>query len=134
MKTLSSINERIAQVVEYSGLTKTAFGERINMSSAFMSQLCSGARAPSERTISDICREFRVNEVWLRTGSGDMLKSLSRREEIAVYMADLLSGERSPLEEAVISAMARLPSDLWPAAARMLDLLLEEYQRTKEEE
>lgn len=127
------MNTRIAAVVEYSGLTKTAFAKRIGVSQGFVSELCSGKSKPSERTISDICREFRVNEVWLRTGSGDMLKSLSRREEIAVYMADLLGGERSPLEEAVISAMARLPSDLWPAAARMLDLLLEEYQRTKEE-
>lgn len=66
---MSTINERIAQVVESSGLTKTAFAAEINISQPYLSQLCfASGKNPSDRTISDICRIFDVDEIWLRTG------------------------------------------------------------------
>ena len=129
---MSTINERIAAVVADSGLTKTAFAEKINMSQPYLSQICGGTRSPSDRTILDICREFRVDEVWLRTGAGEMHRPMSRREEIAAYMADILGGTRSDVEEAIIVAMSRLPSDYWPVAARFLDFLIEEYSRPRD--
>lgn len=68
---METINDRIAWCVKDSGLTKTAFSERLNVSQAFISQLCSGSKMPSDRTIADICREFNISEVWLRTGDGE---------------------------------------------------------------
>ena len=53
---MKTINERINYVVSQSKLTKTAFAKRVNISQAMVSMLCSGATAPSDRTISDICR------------------------------------------------------------------------------
>ena len=67
---MKTINERIAWCIEDSGLTKTAFAERINVSQSFISYLCSGKKVPSDRTIADICRVFNISEVWLRTGEG----------------------------------------------------------------
>lgn len=69
---MSELNERISYIIENLGMTKTAFAERLNVSQAFVSQLCSGAKQPSERTLMDICREFRVNYLWLTEGKGDM--------------------------------------------------------------
>ena len=68
---METINNRIAWCVKDSGLTKTAFAERINVGQPFISQLCSGTKTPSDRTIADICREFNISEVWLRTGEGE---------------------------------------------------------------
>ena len=68
---METINERIAWCVKDSKLTKTAFAEKINVGQSFISQLCSGAKMPSDRTIADICREFNISEVWLRTGEGE---------------------------------------------------------------
>ena len=43
------------------------------------------------RTIADICREFYVNEDWLRTGEGDMFKSKNNtNEELAFQIGKLL--------------------------------------------
>lgn len=67
---MSTINERIAWCVKDSGLTKTAFAERINVSQQHVSRLAKNG-TPSDRTIADICREFKISEVWLRTGKGD---------------------------------------------------------------
>lgn len=71
---MSTINERIAQCIATTGLTKTAFAQKINLSQPHMSKIALGHSAPTERTIADICREFNVNEDWLRTGKGEMLK------------------------------------------------------------
>lgn len=68
---MDSISERIAWCVEDSKLTKTAFGERINVTQQHISNLCLGKKLPSDRTIADICREFSISEVWLRTGHGE---------------------------------------------------------------
>lgn len=62
---MESINDRIAQCVKDSGLTKTAFAAKINVSQGFISNLCIGEKVPSDRTIADICREF----MFLRYGS-----------------------------------------------------------------
>ena len=68
---METINERISWCVKDSGLTKTAFAEKINVSQSFISRLVSGEKVPSDRTIADICREFNISEVWLRTGDGE---------------------------------------------------------------
>ena len=60
------MNERIKKILEELGLKKVEFAERLHISRPYASELCSGAKAPSDRTISDICREFGVREAWLR--------------------------------------------------------------------
>lgn len=72
---MSNINERFSDIVRASGLSKTAFGERINISQQYVSKLTKSG-VPSDRTISDICREFNVSETWLRTGEGEMFNQL----------------------------------------------------------
>ena len=76
------MHTRISIIVKQSGLTKTGFGQRINVSQGLVSQICSGTTKPSDRTISDICREFGVNEVWLRTGEGEPFQQRTKEEEI----------------------------------------------------
>lgn len=68
---MDTINDRIAWAVKDSGLTRTAFAEKINVTQQFVSNLCLGKTNPSDRTIADICREFGISEEWLRTGSGE---------------------------------------------------------------
>jgi len=68
------VHTRIAAVISHSGLSKTAFGQRINISQSMVSLLASGKATPSDRTIAGICREFGVSETWLRTGEGEMFR------------------------------------------------------------
>ena len=82
---MSELNERISLLVDTLGIKKTAFAEHLNVSQAFISQICSGYKQPSERTVADICREFRVNYLWLTEGKGDMFTSTPKTivDEIA---------------------------------------------------
>lgn len=79
---ISTINERIAEVIRSSKMTKTAVAEKINLSQPMVSRICAGTTGVSDRTIADICRVFGVNETWLRAGEGEMRQQRSREEEI----------------------------------------------------
>ena len=76
------MNERIKQIRIDCGLTQFDFATRINLSRNYIALIESGDRVPSDRTISDICREFGVNEVWLRTGEGEPFQEETREEQI----------------------------------------------------
>lgn len=117
---MTDLSERIAYIIETLGMKKITFAEKINVSQAFVSQLCSGSKQPSDRTISDICREFNVNEEWLRSGEGTPFKKLSKEEEIASYVEDLLSdGTENPLYEIILEIM-RTYSELTPKSQEVL--------------
>lgn len=124
------LNERINAIIKEKGITKTAFADRINISQAFVSQMCSGASQPSNRTIADICREFDVDEHWLRTGEGDMFVHLSRNEELADFFSDILTDENG-FRTRLISALARLDTDQWKLLEQVADNLIKEMQKEK---
>lgn len=124
---------RISLVVDKSGLTKTAFAKRINISQPFLSQLCSGYSNPSDRTISDICREFRVSEKWLRTGEGQMEIAETQRDKLNHFFADVLTtapDERS----AFIAALDDLPAEFWPLVAQLVREYADNIKDIKKED
>lgn len=122
------MHTRISEIVRNSGLTKTEFGKRINISQSMTSRICAGDANPSDRTISDICREFGVNEVWLRTGEGEPFQPRTRQEEIMRFAVQTY---KSPNEfrKALVSLLARLDPEDWDALERIADKLLEEYKK-----
>ena len=76
------MNKRIYEVRKQADINQQEFADRIGLTKNYISLLETGVRTPSDRTISDICREFGVNESWLRTGEGEMLLPKSRGQEI----------------------------------------------------
>ena len=83
------MHTRINEIVKKSGLTKTDFAKRLGLSQPFVSRICTGESSPSDRTISDICREFNVSEVWLRTGEGDMFNDVDAEQELTDVLAEI---------------------------------------------
>ena len=70
------MNTRISNIRKSLGLTQEKFADRIGLTRNFVWMIEKGDRVPSDRTISDICREFNVSETWLRTGEGEMFNQL----------------------------------------------------------
>lgn len=110
---MDDLNKRIGDLIDKLNIKKTVFAERINVSQAFVSQLCSGSKQPSDRTILDICREFNVNETWLRTGEGDMFKPLTRSETIAKFAGELMKDEEDSFRRRLIELLSELNEDEW---------------------
>lgn len=123
------MNERIKAIIAALNIKKAEFAKRLNLSQPFVSELCSAAKSPSDRTISDICREFNVNENWLRTGDGQMFIQVSRDEEIAAFIGDVLSGETGDFRRRLISVLERLDTDQW----ELLEHIAEELAQIEKE-
>ena len=90
-------------------LKKVDFAKRLKLSQPFVSELCSGAKMPSDRTISDICFEFQINEHWLRTGEGDM--KLKQSEDDAERLANIMRGT-SENKKQLIRIISAMPDEL----------------------
>ena len=103
---------RIAKVIKESGLSRTKFAGRIKITPAFLSQICAGARNPSDRTIDDICREFSVNPDWLRRGEGDPYMELSREDKI-MQMAGRVTTGSDVFKKNVLYLLSQLDEQDW---------------------
>lgn len=125
---MSEINSRIAAVINASGLTKTAFAERLKVSQQHISRLAKDG-TPSDRTIVDICREFGVSEHWLRTGQGEMFVRLSREEEITKFLMTVIRDPDSEFQRQLLATMAKLEPAQWKLMEQMLDNLIAQHEK-----
>ena len=127
------MKDRISLIVQNSDLSKTKFAEKINVSPAYVSQMCAGARQPSDRTISDICREFGVNRIWLETGEGEPYTRLTVEEELAEIFGKVLAGSPD-VKSRMIKAFARLPDEAYPIVADLVERMAEEIRTLENKE
>lgn len=68
---INTLQERIALLIEESGMTKTAFAQKLNITQPYVSKLLKTG-SPSDRLIEDICEKFEISEEWLRNGTEPM--------------------------------------------------------------
>lgn len=83
------MNERIKKLRKVLNLTQQEFGECIGMKRNSIA-LIEGGRNTSDQTIFAICREFNVNEKWLRTGEGSMFIEIPEEDMYSKAAASLL--------------------------------------------
>lgn len=74
------MNERIKQIRRELGLTQQEFAERIGLKQNSIALIESGKRNISDQAVLSICREYGINEEWLRTGWGEKRTSNSNSE------------------------------------------------------
>lgn len=122
------MHTRINEIVKKSGLTKTDFAKRLGLSQPFVSRICNGESAPSDRTIQDICREFGCNEVWLRTGEGEPFRQETRQEQIMRFAVQTVKGS-DEFRKSFVSMLAELEPEDWENLSRVYRKLLEEYKK-----
>lgn len=97
------MNERISQVRKSAGLTQEKFASRIGLTRNFVWMIEKGERIPSDRTIADICREFNVSEVWLRTGEGEMFVDLGEDAELTQVLAEIQVSDDDTIKDMLVA-------------------------------
>ena len=107
------MNERIKNLRKSLNMTQEEFSKRIGLSRNFIAQVEIGTKTPSERTISDICREFEVNEEWLRTGNGEMIIQKSKDEQIAEMLGEIQRSGEDNFKHRLVSALSKLNESDW---------------------
>ena len=89
------MNTRIKELRTALHLTLEGFGDRIGVTRAAVSKWENGDRGIADSMVVSICREFGVNERWLRTGEGEMF------EQTRETVLDRLAAEYSLDKEQV---------------------------------
>lgn len=96
------MNERIKELRKALGLNQTEFGERIGIKQGSVAGYESGIRTPLDSVILSMCREFNVNEEWLRTGEGEMFRPISQEDEFMRAATELRIGKEEGAMQALI--------------------------------
>lgn len=98
--------ERIKLIRKSLGVTLEKFGEPLGVTKTAISRLENNVNSITDQMVLSICREYNVNEEWLRTGEGEMFVKLSPAEEVATYVSDLLEDDgENPLYGIIIQIM-----------------------------
>ena len=105
-------NERVREIRKAKGLTMRQFGEKIGVVGSTISDIENGRRSLNRQNLLAICREFNVNEDWLRTGEGSMFVELDEDEEITKFLGDILT-DKPDFRRRLISVLSRMTPDEW---------------------
>lgn len=132
---MKTIAERIMMVVDALGISKSDFARQLSLTPAYISKLGKNTDAvPSDRTISDICREFRVSEVWLRTGEGEMFLRQTEAEQLAEILVRMELDQDDPFISMITSAVKsyyKLSETEKAAISKLVDGMIEDLQAQK---
>ena len=120
--------ERIKQLRKALGLNQGEFAKSLNVAQSTITAYETGNRQITDRTISDICTKYNVSEKWLRTGEGEMFRSLSRDKEIAAFFGSVLAvtgdvntDRENELKKHILQLLARMTPRQWEALAEIAE-------------
>lgn len=117
------MRDRLKQVRKSNNLTQSDFAQRLGLKQNTIATYEMGRLTPSDRTISDICREFSISEAWLRYGEGKMLVQRSANDQLALLVNDLLAEPDTAFRKRFLQAMLELPTEDWNAVERFIQKL-----------
>lgn len=111
--------ERVKAVRKSLGLTLEIFGAKIGLKKSGLSLIENGRNGLTDSNAKAICREFGVNEDWLRTGVGDMFIPEDVRYLNSVSK---LGNEQNSFKKFCINMLMELPDKYW-------DYIYREFKR-----
>ena len=128
------MTERIKEIRRAVGCTQQEFADRLGLKRNTIATYEIGKAVPSDRTISDICREFRVSEVWLRTGEGEMFLRQTEAEQLAEITTRMELDQDDPFISMITSAVKsyyKLSETEKAAISKLVDGMIEDLQAQK---
>jgi len=94
------VNERIRELRKSLGLTLEKFGGRLGVGKTAINKLEKGENNVTDQMFKSICREFSVNEEWLRNGTGEMFAI--PEDETAAIVSDLLESRNNQFYDLIL--------------------------------
>lgn len=113
------MNERLRKLRKTLDLTQQEFADRLGIKRSGIANYESGRNKPIDVVITLICREFNVNEEWLRNGEGEMFVPRTKNEMV-IDLARCLLNESNSFKNRLITGMVRLDESDWEDIERIV--------------
>ena len=97
------MNRRLRTLRKHLDLTQNQFAAALHIKQATVASYENGRITPSDSVISGICRDFNVNEIWLRTGEGEMFAPAPNTEMELLAKKYNLTDDMCLLVERIVS-------------------------------
>lgn len=109
-------------------MSQQEFADSLYMKRNSIAQFETGLRNPSERTLKTVSEVHNVNLDWLLHGEKPVFREVSREEEIATYMGDLLSSddEEKEFQKQFIKMLSKLDVNDWKTIQKMVEEMTKE--------
>lgn len=120
------MESRIRYIRKQAELTQVEFGEKIGVKGNTVTNYENGLRNPTDAVILSICREFNVNEVWLKTGKGEPYKKRTRTQEIGEFASRLMKESDETFRKRFLLALSKLDERDWETLEKIVDTLKKE--------
>lgn len=97
--------QRVRDLRKSLNLTLEKFAKPLGVGKTAISNIENESRNLTDQMIISICREYNINEEWLRNGTGDMFRKPS--DEVGYYVEELLEyeGNGNPFYDMIIEMM-----------------------------
>ena len=117
------LKDRIKKIRKELDLTQQKFADKLGVQRNTIAMYEMGRTLPSDTIMRSICREFNVNEDWLRTGQGEMFIKQTRDEQIASFVGSIQSSEDDSFKKRFISMLSALDESDWEVLEKMVIML-----------
>lgn len=92
-------------------ITMEEFAKRVGVTKSAISLIESGRNSLTDQMVCSICREFGINETWLRTGDGQMYAVKDRAREMEELVQSLMADSPESFRSALITTLLRFRPD-----------------------
>lgn len=119
------MNHRMRDLRKKMGKSQEDFGKLLGLSKSGVSEIESGRRNVTEQHIIMLrnCKDFNINENWLRTGVGEMFMAMDRETELAKLTVNLFKESSDSFKNRFISLLAKMSDDEWDMLEGMVEKL-----------
>lgn len=107
------MKERIKELRQKLDLTLEEFGKRLGVTKTSISRIENGINNVTEQMFLSICREFNVNEDWLRNGTGGTENMFIPEDMIFISNIGRLGNEKNKFKKFYLNMMMNLPDEYW---------------------
>lgn len=101
-------------------MTQQEFADKIGVKRNTIAQYEIGRNEPIDTVVTLICREFGVNEEWLRNGNGEMFIEKTVDDEIASFIGGIQMSDTNNFKKRFISALSKLEEDEWEMLEKLV--------------
>lgn len=114
--------ERVREIRKSLNMTLEKFGEKIGIKKSSLSQIENGINGLTDQMVKSICREFNVNEEWLREGAGEMFAEMPEDDFLSNAVVSILKEDDALTIEGLKLFFSLTPDEKKTAANYILRL------------